>query len=229
MSASQLSTGVTIINSLKGFSAVSLTEFDTSAATAIASGSVVEVSGAFFQWDADETPSGWSSISTASTAYIAVTPSGTAGSQTLSAAYTSTAPTWRTDNQGWYASAGSNTRYVASVYKTSGTQYDHKSIEVSINQESEIGNFTLSGSLIPRIDPTTGSQSISSSAEYTPPIGFYQAMFSYGYSNVDLFGVQSGSNQVGFSGSYGGPFCGTSTTKISNESSVSATWYYAKF
>ena len=123
MSASQLSSGLTIINALKGFAAVSLTEFETSAETAIASGSVVEVSGAFFQWDADETPSGWSSISTASTAYIAVTPFGAAGSQTLSAAYTSTAPTWRDDNQGWYASAGSNTRYVGGVYKNGTSSY----------------------------------------------------------------------------------------------------------
>jgi len=119
MAGSQISTGVTIINSLKGYQAVSLTNFTTSAAPAIASGSVVEISGAFFTWSSDETPSGWSAISTGATAYITLTPAGTAGSQTVSAAYTSTAPVWRDDNQGWYASAGSTIRYVVEFFNGS--------------------------------------------------------------------------------------------------------------
>lgn len=126
MAGSQISTGITIINSLKGFQSISLTNNETSDATAIAAGSVVEVAGTFFQWSSDETPSGWSAIATAETAYIALTPSGAAGSQTVSAAYTATAPTWRNDNQGWYASAVSNIRYIGHVYKTSATEYDYK-------------------------------------------------------------------------------------------------------
>jgi len=130
MAGSQISTGVTIINSLKGFQAISLTNYATSAATAIATGSVVEVAGAFFSWAGDETPTGWAGISTTQTAYIALTPSGTAGSQIVSASYTATAPTWRDDNQGWYTSAGSSIRVVGGTYKTSATQYDNKFIYV---------------------------------------------------------------------------------------------------
>lgn len=128
MAGAQISTGVTIISSLKGYQAISLTNFDTSAATAIASGSVVEIAGAFFTWASDETPSGWSAIATTATAFIVLTPAGAAGSQTVSASYTSTAPVWRDDNQGWYATAGSTIRYIGSVEKTSATQYDNKAL-----------------------------------------------------------------------------------------------------
>ena len=108
--------------------ALSLTEYNTSAAAAIAAGSVAEVAGAFFTFASDETPTGWSSIATATTAYIALTASGTAGSQIVDTNYTSTAPTWRDDLQGWYASAASSVRIVASVYKAEATRYLDKRV-----------------------------------------------------------------------------------------------------
>jgi hypothetical protein len=108
--------------------ALSLTEYNTSAAAAIAAGSKVEIAGAFFQFPADETPTGWTSIATGSTAYIALTASGTAGSQVVNAGYVSTAPTWRDDLQGWYASAASSVRIVASVYKIDTPSYYPKYI-----------------------------------------------------------------------------------------------------
>lgn len=126
--ASQIPTSVTIINNLKGFQAISLNEYNTSAAASIAAGSIVEIAGAFFQFTVDETPTGWSAISTGSTAYIALTASGTAGSQIVDASYTGTAPTWRDDMQGWYASAASSVRIVASIYKNSATSYLKKKI-----------------------------------------------------------------------------------------------------
>lgn len=121
---SQISTSVTIINSgLKGFIALSLTNFTSTAVSAIASGSAVEVAGAFFLADGDITinASSWTAITTASTAYLALTPSGSAGSQTIAAAWTATAPVWSTSKQGWYATAASSVRVVASAYKDGPT------------------------------------------------------------------------------------------------------------
>ncbi|HUW45692.1 MAG TPA: hypothetical protein VMW50_07845 [Dehalococcoidia bacterium] len=99
-----------------------MTEFTTSANSAIAAGSGIEIAGAFFKASEIITPnaSSWTAIATASTAYLGLTPSGTAGTQILSAAWISTAPVWATDKQGWYSSAGSNIRAVASAYKAAG-------------------------------------------------------------------------------------------------------------
>ena len=129
MPFSQLSTSVTIINSgLIGYMGISLTNFDTSAVSAIASGSGIEIAGAFFKASEDITinASSWTAITTATNAYLALTPSGTAGSQILTAAWTATSPTWSTSKQGWYASAASNIRVVAKFYKNSSASYLHK-------------------------------------------------------------------------------------------------------
>ena len=60
----QIATSVTILNSMKGFYGVSLSEMDTSAATAIKSGSVIEIANAFFIFSGDDTPqaSTWTAI-----------------------------------------------------------------------------------------------------------------------------------------------------------------------
>jgi hypothetical protein len=125
MAGSQVSTSVTTIDSLHGYQALSLTEYNTSAACSIAAGSVVEIAGAFFTFSSDEAieASTWTAIVTATTAYITLTASGTAGSQIVVARYTSTAPEWRDDFQGWYASVGSSIRVVGSVYKAESTSY----------------------------------------------------------------------------------------------------------
>ncbi len=127
MAFSQISTSVSIISSgLKGYQAISLTQFVTSAQSLIASGSAIEIANAFFLANGNITPnaSSWTAVTTANTAYIALTPSGSAGSQVLAAVYTDTAPTWVLSKAGWYASAASLTRYAAGVTKTSATQYD---------------------------------------------------------------------------------------------------------
>lgn len=136
MAGAQISTSVSIIDNLKGYMALSLTEYNTSAAAAIAAGSVVEIAGAFFTFAADETPTGWTAITTGNTAYIALTASGTAGSQVVNAGYVSTAPTWRDDLQGWYASAASSVRIVASVYKAESTRYIPKYIFTNKQNDS---------------------------------------------------------------------------------------------
>jgi hypothetical protein len=150
---SQISTSVTIINSgLKGFIALSLTNFTSTAVSAIASGSAVEVAGAFFLADGDITinASSWTAITTASTAYLTLTPSGSAGSQTIAAAWTATAPVWNTSKQGWYATAASSVRVVASAYKDGPTTATNKKILEPYQYVRPHGCevFTTSGSFI---------------------------------------------------------------------------------
>ncbi len=139
MSFSQISTSVSIISSgLKGYQAISLTQFVTSAQSLIASGSAIEIANAFFLANGNITPnaSSWTAVTTANTAYISLLPAGSAGVQTLSAWYSDTAPTWVTSKAGWYASAGSLTRYVGGVTKTSPTQYDDAFILPAFQERS---------------------------------------------------------------------------------------------
>ena len=56
MAGAQISTSVSIINSLLGFQAISLTNMDTSAQSLIAAGSKVEIGSAFFTFGGNETP-----------------------------------------------------------------------------------------------------------------------------------------------------------------------------
>ena len=124
MAFSQVVTSVTVINSgLIGFNGVSFTHFNDTSEPAIASGSSIEIAGAFFKADSDVAILDWASITTGLSCYIALTPSGSAGSQTLAASFTTIAPVWVTDKNGWYASAASSVRYVGSVYKNSETEY----------------------------------------------------------------------------------------------------------
>jgi hypothetical protein len=143
MAGAQVPSSVTILNSLKGFQGISLTEFATSALSEIAAGSVVEIAGAFFNFPADETinASTWTSMVSGNTAYIVLVPAGVAGSQTVTAEFTATAPVWRDDNQGWYASAASVSRVIGSVYKVSATAQTRKNILGKIQSERETYNW----------------------------------------------------------------------------------------
>ncbi len=160
MAGAQIPTGITILNSYLGYFGISLTNFNTSASTAIAAGSKIEIAGAFFTFASDDTPdaTSWTAITTATTAYISLTPSGTAGSQILTSAWTATTPVWSTSKQGWYTSAGSNIRLVASVYKTSATQYDKKTI--------------LTGW---QVENSHNSEFFSTAGTWTAPSGVYTA------------------------------------------------------
>ena len=136
MSFSQIATSVSIISSgLKGYQAISLTQFVTSAQSLIASGSAIEIANAFFLADGNVTPnaSSWTAVGTGNVAYISLLPAGSAGVQTLSAWYSDTAPTWVTSKAGWYASAASLTRYVASVLKTGTDSYEWANILTNVH------------------------------------------------------------------------------------------------
>jgi len=125
MAGSQITTSVTIINSLLGFNAFSLTEISTSAESLIAAGSKIEIASAMFHFASNETinASSWTAITTATTAYIALTPSGTAGSQIVSASYVSDIPVWSESKQGFYTTTSSNIRVIGSIYKVGPTSY----------------------------------------------------------------------------------------------------------
>lgn len=153
MPGSQIATSVTIISSgLKGYQAISLTEFDTSAESAIAAGSTVEIAGAFFIFSTEESVTGFSAITTATSAYLALTPSGSAGSQIVNASWTDTAPVWVTSKAGWYASADSVVRVVAVAGKSSPTSSQVKGIftqgqmGVTAQLVMEIGSWNMNSS-----------------------------------------------------------------------------------
>ena len=197
MPGSQIPTAVTILNSLKGFQAISLTEYATSAAAAIASGSVVEIAGAYFTFAGDETinDSSWTAVTTGTTAYIELTPAGTAGSQVVTAAYSSTAPTWRDDLQGWYASAASNSRAIASVYKAEATSYypkylynimqDQKQRSISVLNASVASSLSVSESL--SVDGTISAGTALNSLRIIP----YNTIVSTGTNESAIFTAMS--------------------------------------
>jgi hypothetical protein len=97
-----------------GFSAIELTEWTTTTVPKIAAGSKVEVNGAMYKFDSDETITGSPSDGLV---YIKVVPSG----DSITAEFTNTAPTWRNDLHGYYESAVSVNRYVATVQKATSS------------------------------------------------------------------------------------------------------------
>ena len=131
MAGSQISTSVTIINSLLGFQAISLSNMDARTAPDIKAGSKAEIASAFFTFASDETPQAttWAAINKSNTAFLTLTPSGTAGSQTVIARWSADYPIWSDSKQGWYdATATSIIRYIAGCHKSTGGDYDAKFI-----------------------------------------------------------------------------------------------------
>jgi hypothetical protein len=118
----------------------------------------------------------------------------------------------------------------STVVRTSGDQtiYGEKSFTGTINTHTlfvgtnSFGTTTFKddsvvsfdGILVPRDDPTTGTQSISAASAHTPTRGLYNGSF-----------VASGGRSAGPSG----PFSGTLDTQVTNSSDNPITWYYARF
>jgi len=146
MAGSQISTSVTIINSLLGFQSISFDagKLYSGSVPTIAAGSKVEIAGAFFTFSSEDTPqaSTWTAVATESTAYITLTPSGTAGSQIVTSKWSTTIPMFSISKQGYYASTSSNIRYIAQAYKISATQayptviYNHPFYEIDTNTKN---------------------------------------------------------------------------------------------
>ena len=236
MSFSQIATSVSILSSgLKSYQAISLTNFVTSAESIIAAGSAIEVANAFFLADGNITPnaSSWTAVGTGNTAYLTVLPSGSAGVQILSAAYTVTAPVWSLSKGAWYASAGSLTRYIGGVYKTSATQYD-RAFLLNAEQNNaayslrpipiEIGTWDMTataGSVvvahgvdlnaIRTVDVVIRHDAAESTRplNYSPGSAAVSGYFALGLTNITLFRVagrsfdNSGYNSMGDDGNRG--------------------------
>ncbi len=106
----------------RGFMRLSLTNFSASAASSIATGSIMELAGSIYSFTetAISLAAGTPSASTA--VYFTVIPA--AGGTTCTVIMEGTAPTFVDAKQGWYASAASLTRYIGGCYiGTAGVYY----------------------------------------------------------------------------------------------------------
>jgi len=103
-----------------GYQAISLTNFDSDTdEPQIAAGSKVEIGGALFDADANESIAGWADIANSSDVYIHLTVSGAS----VTASFSTTAPTWDTAKQGWYSGA---VRVIGGLYKDGSGNYARK-------------------------------------------------------------------------------------------------------
>ena len=89
----------------RGYHGVSLTNYENDSEPQVAAGSGVEVGGAFYEFTALESITGWGAISNDTVAYIKVVPAGAA----ITVEFVAAAPTWSTSKQGWYVG---NDRYL---------------------------------------------------------------------------------------------------------------------
>ena len=147
--------------SSKGYMAVSLTNYDTTDASSIASGSVMELAGSFYTFSETAISLAAGTPSASQAVYFTVVPA--AGGTTCTVVMEGTAPTWVDSKQGWYASAASLTRYIGTCdIGTAGVYYNKniysgrygerpKKIETKIKEDATTG---LSASTVTDVDVT---------------------------------------------------------------------------
>jgi len=108
---------LTLDKTFKGQHQVSLTNYDTTAESQVAAGSVIEIGGALYKFDSNESITGTPSDGTV---YIMAVPSG----DSVTCAYTNTAPTWSDSKQGWYGTgATANNRYLEFLFYLKSTAW----------------------------------------------------------------------------------------------------------
>ncbi|HDY89604.1 MAG TPA: hypothetical protein ENH82_16020 [bacterium] len=110
----------------KGFLAVSLTNPATTAASSIATGSVLELAGSFYTFTETAITLASGTASASVSFYYTVIPS--AGGTTVTVVRNSITPTWVDSKQGFYASAASTTRYIGGGYIGTAATYYRKFI-----------------------------------------------------------------------------------------------------
>jgi hypothetical protein len=112
-----------------GLFALTITNLTNDDEPAIASGSVVEISGTLYSFTSNEAITGWSGMSNGSV-WIKLVPDGT---NPCTAEFTDTAPTWSDGKQGWYDGTGTD-RYVAGLQKTGASGYEEKFLMNNIHR-----------------------------------------------------------------------------------------------
>ncbi len=120
----------TIINdTMQGFMAVSLTNYDTTDVPLIAAGGKVEVAGSLYTFASTEAITG--SLSTNQN-YILLTTS----SSSITASYTSDVPTWVPSKHGWYDSSTGVQRYIGGLSTDNGGKWIYET-----GQQNRVGTF----------------------------------------------------------------------------------------
>jgi spore germination protein YaaH len=106
----------------KGHIALSISNFASTTEPKIQVGSLIEVNGAFYQVNTEESITGWTGISNdTQDVFIKCVPAGNA----CTFAFTTTAPTWSDSKQGWYDSNDRYTNYMLSR-GASASDYNNK-------------------------------------------------------------------------------------------------------
>ncbi len=110
----------------RGFMRVSLTEFATTAASLIGTGSVFELAGSIYSCTETSISLAAAAASADVAVYYVAIPS--AGGTTCTFVMSDTAPTWVDAKQGYYASAASTSRYLGGSYIGTAATYFSKFI-----------------------------------------------------------------------------------------------------
>ncbi len=110
----------------RGFMRVSLTNFATTAASLIGTGSVFELAGSIYSCTETAISLAAGTASAAVAVYYVAIPS--AGGTTCTFTMDSVAPTWVDAKQGFYASAASTSRYLGGAYIGTAATYYNKFI-----------------------------------------------------------------------------------------------------
>ncbi len=108
----------------RGFMQVSLTNFATTAASLVGTGSVFELAGSIYSCTETAINLAAGTISAAVAVYYVAIPS--AGGTTCTFTMDSIAPTWVNAKQGYYASAASTSRYLGGAYLVTATSFQGK-------------------------------------------------------------------------------------------------------
>ena len=149
----------------RGYQAISLTHYDDNLEPKITAGSIVELGGALFKCEADESITGWAGIGNENDVYIKLVPSGS----TATVAFITAAPTWSTSKQGWYVG---NDRYVGGLYRDASGNYSRKWLFLhEADKQFRIigdGSISFSGADLTADEVATGANvNLSADAERT--------------------------------------------------------------
>ena len=165
----------------KGKHDVSLTEYDTTNEPSIAAGSVVEINGALFEAESDESISESPSDGDV---YIKLIPDGLEAT----AEFTNDAPTWDDEKQGWYES-GTNNRYLNYIIDLDSGDYTKYKLENESTTLKVGGDINTKGEIQYQGTPiygymTDGTPLFAKEIQITVPNGFANEPGAHGISNA---------------------------------------------